>query len=201
MCAFDVDHRVKDVTRRYNSCTSASVRRARQLDDKDKQWWTRCLLRLLPFDAQLDMAEERRLQISLLGDEHIRPESVGELKDHPLYVIKRHLLKFQALFPPNVEPAYSLRNEENVYMRENLATLHSRQTWLKYARVVKPFENAYKVVKGRLKRVRKISSIFMQARNFSLHSSLFNLLVYLGQQAGPWEIYIYILYLDFSTGS
>ena len=41
--------------------------------------------------------------------------------------------------------------KENVYSRDNMVTLHSRQTWLKFARVVKPYEKAYKVVKGRLK--------------------------------------------------
>lgn len=80
------------------------------------------------------------------------PVSVSEFKDHPLYVMKRHLLKFQDIYPVDATPIGYLRNEP-VYSRDNLATLHSRQTWLKYARVVKPYEKPYKIVKGRIKMV------------------------------------------------
>ena len=78
------------------------------------------------------------------------PSSVSEFKDHPLYVMPRHLLKFQAIFPKDATPVTHLKDEP-VYLRDNLVTLHSRQTWLKYARVVKPFEQPYKIVKGRIK--------------------------------------------------
>lgn len=80
------------------------------------------------------------------------PTSVSEYKDHPLYVLKRHLLKFQDIYPSNAKPVGHLRNEP-VYSRDDQVTLHSRQTWLKYARKVKPYENPYKIVKGRIKQV------------------------------------------------
>lgn len=80
------------------------------------------------------------------------PQSVSEYKDHPLYVLRRHLLKFQSIYPQDVKPLGFFR-EEPVFSRDNLVTLHSKQTWLKFARVIRPLENAYKVVKGRLKRV------------------------------------------------
>lgn len=80
------------------------------------------------------------------------PQSVSDYKDHPLYVLPRHLLKFQAIYPPNVLPVSHFRDEP-VFSRDNLVTLHSKQTWLKFARVVKPSETPYKIVKGRLKRV------------------------------------------------
>ncbi len=80
------------------------------------------------------------------------PNSLSEFKDHPLYVLKRHLLKFQSIYPENAEPVGMFRNEP-VYSRDNHVTLHSRQTWLKYARTVKPYEKPYKIVKGRMKMV------------------------------------------------
>jgi xeroderma pigmentosum group C-complementing protein len=83
------------------------------------------------------------------------PKSLPEFKDHPLYVLPKHLLKFQSIFPQNATPISHFRNEK-IYLRDNLVTLHSRQTWLKFARIVKPFESAYKVVKGRLKHVKII---------------------------------------------
>lgn len=81
------------------------------------------------------------------------PKSISEFKDHPLYVVPRHLLKFQSIYPKNAVPVAHFRNEP-VYSRDNMVTLHSKQTWLKYARTVKPNETAFKVVKGRLKMVR-----------------------------------------------
>ena len=90
-----------------------------------------------------------------------KPISVSEYKDHPLYVLPRHLLKFQAIFPKDATPVTHFR-QEPVYLRDNQVTLHSRQTWLKYARSVKPFEKPYKLVKGRIKQVysRKIRFCF-----------------------------------------
>lgn len=81
-----------------------------------------------------------------------KPVSVSELKDHPLYVLKRHLLKYQSIYPVDASPVGYLKDEP-IYSRDNLVLLHSRQTWLKFARMVKPFEQAYKIVKGRLKKV------------------------------------------------
>jgi xeroderma pigmentosum group C-complementing protein len=80
------------------------------------------------------------------------PANVSGFHNHPLYILPRHLLKYQAIFPKNAKPITHFR-QEPVYSRDNLVNLHSRQTWLKYARTVKPFEKEYKIVKGRLKRV------------------------------------------------
>jgi xeroderma pigmentosum group C-complementing protein len=78
--------------------------------------------------------------------------SISELKSHPLYILKRHLLKFQSIYPPDAKPVNKIRDEE-IYSRQNLVTLCSAQTWLKYARTVKAYEKPYKIVKGRVKQV------------------------------------------------
>lgn len=149
VCAFDDDNRVKDVTKRYASEWSTKTRLARvsHLEEK-KLWWERTLLYLQPYDAQRDIDEEKQLKEALLKQP--LPSSVSEFKDHPLYVLPRHLLKFQAIYPADAVPVTHVRDEP-VYSRDNLVTLHSRQTWLKFARVVKPFEKPYKMVKGRIK--------------------------------------------------
>lgn len=66
-------------------------------------------------------------------------------KNHPLYALKRHLLKFQAIYPPE-PPILGYIREEAIYPREAVFTLHSRETWLKEARVVKLHEKPYKMV-------------------------------------------------------
>lgn len=71
-------------------------------------------------------------------------------KNHPLYVLKRHLLKFQAIYPPDAAVLGFTRNEP-VYSRDCVYTLHSRDIWLKQAKVVKLGELPYKIVKARPK--------------------------------------------------
>lgn len=71
-------------------------------------------------------------------------------KNNPLYVLKRHLLKFEAIYPPDAITLGFVRNEP-VYSRDCVHTLHSREIWVKHAKVVKPGEHPYKIVKARPK--------------------------------------------------
>lgn len=71
-------------------------------------------------------------------------------KNHPLYALERHLLKFQAIYPPDSVTLGFVRKEP-VYARECVHTLHSREIWVKHAKVVKPGEQPYKIVKARPK--------------------------------------------------
>lgn len=65
-----------------------------------------------------------------------------------MYALERHLLKFEGFYPPNALTLGYIRNEP-IYARECVHTLHSREIWVKQARVVKMGEQAYKVVKAR----------------------------------------------------
>lgn len=76
------------------------------------------------------------------------PKTLSECKGHPLYVIQRHLLKFEAFFPPDCVPMGYLPNGEAIYSRHCVHTLCSRETWTKKARTVKPKQDAYKIVKS-----------------------------------------------------
>lgn len=75
---------------------------------------------------------------------------MSRFKNHPLYVLKRHLLKFEALYPP--DPAIlGFVRKEAVYARECVHTCRSRETWVKEAKVVRAGEQPYKIVKARPK--------------------------------------------------
>lgn len=67
-----------------------------------------------------------------------------------MYALERHLLKFEGIYPPNALTLGFVRNEP-VYARECVQQLHSREIWVKQARVVKPKEEPYKIVKARPK--------------------------------------------------
>lgn len=65
-------------------------------------------------------------------------------------MLQRHLLKFEGIYPPNAASVGFIRDEP-IYSRLCVHTLHSREIWVKQARVVKPGEVAYKIVKARPK--------------------------------------------------
>ena len=54
------------------------------------------------------------------------PTTVSGFKNHPLYVLKRHLLKFEAIYPPEA-PSLGWCRSEPVYARECVHTLQVEQ--------------------------------------------------------------------------
>lgn len=80
-------------------------------------------------------------------------------KNHPLYALRRHLLKFEAIYPSDIVPIGYV-NKEPVYPRNSVYVCHSRDIWLKEAKVVKPGEEPYKIVKGRPKYDKVINIFF-----------------------------------------
>ncbi|NWR06366.1 XPC protein, partial [Paradoxornis webbianus] len=94
------------------------------------------------------------LQFQVKLQDQPLPTAIGEYKNHPLYALKRHLLKYQAIYPESAAILGYCRGEA-VYSRDCIHTLHSRDTWLKQARVVRLGEVPYKMVKGFSNRARK----------------------------------------------
>ncbi|EDV36581.1 uncharacterized protein Dana_GF13029 [Drosophila ananassae] len=142
--AFQDDQSLKDVTARYCSSWSTTVRKARV----EKAWLDETISPYLGRRTKRDIREDEQLR-RIHADKPL-PKSIAEFKDHPLYVLPRHLLKFQGLYPPDA-PTLGFIRGEPVYSRDCVHLLHSREIWLKSARVVKLGEQPYKVVKARPK--------------------------------------------------
>ncbi|KAG8222346.1 hypothetical protein J437_LFUL001333 [Ladona fulva] len=142
--AFGNDLCLKDVTRRY--CPQwLSVTQKKRIEER---WWKQTLRPYLPRKDAFDKREEEEMDEELEG--RPLPSSISEFKNHPLYVLKRHLLKFEAIYPPDA-PSIGFVRGEPVYPRECVHQLHSRETWLKEAKVVRLGEQPYKIVKARPK--------------------------------------------------
>ena len=112
-------------------------------------WWSDTLRPYLVGDEE----EDEEIRGLLL--ERPMPTNVAGFKDHPLYVLKRHLLKFEAIYPEESQVLGYCRHEP-IYARECVHTLHTRETWLKQGRIVKQGEEAYMSVKARPKRGQKV---------------------------------------------
>lgn len=152
--AFEADRfRCRDVTAKYAHAWLLEARKVRA----DETWWRDVTAAFEPKSRDRNARED--LFIKGLQEQAPMPSTVQEFKNHPLYVrrwtnftrisvsvsevlvvfryvLKRHLLKFEALYPSDVTPVGYIKNEA-VYRRENVYTLHSRETWLKEARMVR----------------------------------------------------------------
>lgn len=145
---FDNDGSVKDVTQRYDPVWMTATRKSRV----DPAWWEETLQPYRSPYVQRDKKEENEFQVKL--QDQPLPTAIGEYKNHPLYALKRHLLKYQAIYPESAAILGYCRGEA-VYSRDCIHTLHSKDTWLKQARVVRIGEMPYKMVKGFSNQARK----------------------------------------------
>ncbi|KAK2851147.1 hypothetical protein Q5P01_007423 [Channa striata] len=144
----DGDGFVKDLGRKYDP-TWMTLSRKRRVDE---EWWQETLELFMGPEDERDIKEEKELQNKLLNKP--LPISVSDYKNHPLYALKRHLLKYEAIYPPTATVLGYCRGEP-VYSRDCVHTLHSKDTWLKEARTVRLGEEPYKMVKGFSNRSRK----------------------------------------------
>ncbi|XP_017776815.1 PREDICTED: DNA repair protein complementing XP-C cells homolog [Nicrophorus vespilloides] len=142
--SWDNSNRIKDVTKRYCANWNTVTRKLRA----EPKWWEESLRPFIGKKNYRDKEEDEDLARQQL-DQPL-PKTISEYKDHPLYVLKRHLLKFQAIYPPDSLTLGFVRGEP-VYSRDCVYVLHSRDIWLKSAKVVKLGETPYKIVKARPK--------------------------------------------------
>ncbi|KAJ2950533.1 hypothetical protein O0L34_g8778 [Tuta absoluta] len=141
---WDNNNYLKDLTRRYVPHWNTVTRKQRA----EQAWWDHAIRPWLGPKTAKDREEDEQLNRMQL--EAPLPKSIAEYKNHPLYALKRHLLKFEALYPPDAATLGFVRGEA-VYARECVYVCRSRDTWLKEAKVVRLGEEPYKVVKARPK--------------------------------------------------
>lgn len=139
---------VRDVTQRYDPAWMTATRKCRV----DAKWWAETLR---PYQSPLVEREKKEdLEFQAKHLEQPLPTVIGTYKNHPLYALKRHLLKYEAIYPETAAIIGYCRGEA-VYSRDCVHTLHSRDTWLKQGRVVRLGEVPYKMVKGYSNRARR----------------------------------------------
>nr|XP_020728302.1 DNA repair protein complementing XP-C cells [Odocoileus virginianus texanus] len=151
---------VRDVTQRYDPAWLTATRKSRV----DAAWWAETLR---PYRSPLvdrEQREDQEFQAKHL-DQPL-PTVIGTYKNHPLYALKRHLLKYEAIYPETAAVLGYCRGEA-VYSRDCVHTLHSRDTWLKQARVVRLGEVPYKMVKGYSNRARRARQAEPQLHDYN----------------------------------
>ncbi|XP_046556773.1 LOW QUALITY PROTEIN: DNA repair protein complementing XP-C cells-like [Haliotis rubra] len=140
--AFSAGGYLRDVTARYASQWMSHTRKLRV----DQEWWDETLEIYKNPAPEHGDNDEDDIRAQLM--KRPLPTSVGQFKNHPLYALSRHLLKYEAIFPESSIPLGYIRGEP-IYARECVHTLHSRENWLREGRAVRLGESTYKNVKSR----------------------------------------------------
>lgn len=138
--AWNNDKSLKDVSARYCPNLNTTVRKMRV----DNKYLNSITLQFAGVKTARDRKEDE--QLNSLQMEKPMPTSISEFKNHPLYALKRHLLKYEAIYPAE-PPILGYIREEAIYPRDCVFVLHTRETWLKEARTVKINEQPYKMSK------------------------------------------------------
>lgn len=122
-----------DVTRRYARFLTAKTRRARVGSTKGGSGWYRRLLRAFGRGFELDRDQLEQAEFARLMAEEPVPNNVQDLKDHPLFALKRHLRRDQVIWPErNVGTVSAGRGRtENIYRRQDVKPVKTREQWYK----------------------------------------------------------------------
>lgn len=155
--AFEEDGTAKDVTRRYASMYNAKTRKTRVESTKGGQKWyghvTHVFGKTVPEtrDAIENAELARRVQMEGM------PKNVQDFKDHPVYVLERHLRSNEVIHPQRESGKFTvgsgkIQKVESVYRREDVHACRSADGWYRRGRDVKVGEQPLKRVVQRKKR-------------------------------------------------
>lgn len=139
--AFEDDGFAKDVTRRYAKAYNAKTRKFRvDFTEGGAKWWRRTLAYFRrPVVLDRDQVED----ITLAHREAAEgiPKNVQDFKNHPVYVLERHLRHNEVINP--MQPAGKVNvgtalnpKMESIYRRKNVHIVRSADKWYRLGRDV-----------------------------------------------------------------
>ncbi|CEP16952.1 hypothetical protein [Parasitella parasitica] len=156
--AFDNQNKVTDVTRRYTSNIDKAMRlRDRPLTRREKEGgmkpWSETMLARV---CHKKITERDRLEYEEMEKQQSRqvmPSAIGAFKNHPLYALERHLLKYEVLHPK--EPVLGSIRGEKIYPRSNVKTVNTAVNFRKQGKQIKTGEQPIKMVNANVFTIEK----------------------------------------------
>lgn len=139
--AFEDDGYAKDVTRRYAKAYNAKTRKFRvDFTEGGARWWKRTLAYFRrPITLDRDQVEDMALAHREASEG--MPKNVQDFKNHPIYVLERHLRHNEVIHPMqpagkvNVGTAFNPKMEP-IYRRKNVHVVRSSDKWYRLGRDV-----------------------------------------------------------------
>ncbi|KAK7690126.1 hypothetical protein QCA50_006775 [Cerrena zonata] len=153
--AFEEDGYGRDVTPRYAREFGAKVAKMQQGGKGRQQWWEQIMGMIhRPYRLNRDDVEDEELHINQMTEQ--MPTSMTGFKDHPLYVLERHLKRDEVIHP--LTEIGKFRGEP-VYPRANVLTLKTAENWMRQGRKVREGCQPMKMVKQHAVTVNKQRAI------------------------------------------
>ncbi|KAF8537776.1 hypothetical protein BDD12DRAFT_845487 [Trichophaea hybrida] len=133
----DTGHAI-DVTRRYAKSLSAKTRRSRVTSTKGGEKWYRKLLRNFHRGFEIDRDQLEAAEFSQLMLDEPVPNNVQDLKDHPIFALKRHLKRGEIIWPERKVGTVSTGRgrTETIFRRQDVKEVKTREQWYKLGRSV-----------------------------------------------------------------
>ncbi|EGN98589.1 hypothetical protein SERLA73DRAFT_92039 [Serpula lacrymans var. lacrymans S7.3] len=145
----------RDVTPRYARDYTAKVAKVQGVGSgaggRRKEWWER-VVRIItrPYRLERDDLEDDELHNHQLTEG--MPTTIAGFKDHPLYVLARHLRREEVIDPPTELGKF---RGEPVYPRSSVISLKTAENWMRQGRKVREGCQPMKMVKQRAATVNK----------------------------------------------
>ncbi|KAJ7256831.1 hypothetical protein B0H12DRAFT_1202006 [Mycena haematopus] len=160
--AFEEDGYARDVTPRYARQYAAKVAKIQggaKLRGREA-WWDLVVESVRrPYRLHRDDVEDAELDVAQLHEG--MPTTVGGFKDHPMYVLVRHLTTTQTIHPPppQTRELGKFRGEP-VYPRSSVVSLKTAESWMRSeGRQVKEGEQPMKWVKMRASTIGRMREV------------------------------------------
>ncbi|KIV91939.1 hypothetical protein PV10_06426 [Exophiala mesophila] len=155
--AFEDDGSAKDVTRRYTQWFNAKTRKQRVESTKNGQtWWNQTMTVFeKTFSEARDDIEDAEL--TKRAENEAMPRNVQDFKDHPVFVLERHLRMNEVIHPKHevgkVTAGVSKNAKlESVFRRRDVHLCRSADAWYRRGKDVKEGEQPLKRVLSKRKR-------------------------------------------------
>ncbi|THH27307.1 hypothetical protein EUX98_g6882 [Antrodiella citrinella] len=130
--ALEEDGYARDVTPRYAREYGAKVSKVQQGGKGRKRWWEMILGAVTrPYRLNRDDVEDEEIRNHQLSEQ--MPTSINGFKDHPLYVLTRHLKRDEVIYP--LTELGKFRGEP-VYARSSIISLKAADNWMRQGRKI-----------------------------------------------------------------
>ncbi|ORX37184.1 hypothetical protein BD324DRAFT_579270 [Kockovaella imperatae] len=175
------DGHARDVTLRYTKNFGAKTSKLRVPLRKDEEdWWSEITAFLQrPNRLQRDELEDAELETSQFSEG--MPLHLNGFKDHPIYVLERHLKREEVITPKREIGRFK---GEPVYRRSNVVSCKTAENWMRLGRRVKNKEEPLKWVKQRAVTLqkRRMQELALQERGEAVQQGLY----------AQWQTDVYI---------
>ncbi|KAL6630320.1 Rad4-domain-containing protein [Neocallimastix sp. 'constans'] len=180
----DEDGFIKERTKRYAKDFLTFTRKLRLKNDA--KWWEVNVIKRYFTTNVIDDSDEEVPDET--EEKEPLPTSISGFLNHPLYVLERHIKKYEVLY--SKEPVLGYIRNEAIYPRSNVRPVNTKEYWIRQGLSIKEGAKAAKYIKSRVYTIKKKRMIEFSKQNAVLDKD-FNLGDEMVPLYGDWQTELY----------